>query len=65
LARKHGLLVPFDDIVNWAFGGILNVPCEIHSSTIRIRQAGFDECLDTEERLFTLFDELRARKVIP
>lgn len=65
LTRKHGLLVPFEGIVNWAFGGILNVPCEIHTSTIRIRQAGFHECLDTEDRLFTLFDEMRARKVIP
>ena len=65
LAKNHGLVVPFGDIVNWTFGGVLNVPCEIHTSTIRIRQAGFHECLDTEERLFALFDEMRARKVIP
>jgi nucleoside-diphosphate-sugar epimerase len=65
LAKKHGLVVPFEGIVNWTFGDILNVPCEIHTSTIRIRQAGFHECLDTEDRLFALFEEMRARKVIP
>jgi hypothetical protein len=37
----------------------------MHSSTIRIRQAGFHECLDSEDRLFELFDEMRARKYIP
>jgi hypothetical protein len=37
----------------------------MHSSTIRIRQAGFQECLDTEDRIFELFDEMRARNYIP
>jgi nucleoside-diphosphate-sugar epimerase len=65
LQGRHGLLVPFERLVNWAHGGILRLAHEVHSSTIRIRQAGFQECLDSEERLLELFDEMRARRFIP
>ncbi|TAL03733.1 MAG: SDR family oxidoreductase [Rhodospirillaceae bacterium] len=65
LARKHGLAVPFEQMLDWTYGIILNVAWEIHTSTIRIRQAGFHECLDSEDRLFALFDEMRERKFIP
>jgi nucleoside-diphosphate-sugar epimerase len=65
LTRQHGLVVPFDALYDWQHQGILKLPMEIHSSTIRIRKAGFHECLDSEDRLFELFDEMRARKWIP
>jgi nucleoside-diphosphate-sugar epimerase len=65
LKQKHGLVLDLDEIQDWSQGHILSSSLEMHSSTIRIRQAGFHDCLDTEDRLFELFDELRARNYIP
>ena len=65
LKRKHGLVVDLDRIQDWRQAAILSAATELHSSTIRIRQAGFHECLDSEDRLFELFDEMRARRYIP
>jgi nucleoside-diphosphate-sugar epimerase len=65
LKQQHGLALDLAEIQDWSQGYILSSSIEMHSSTIRIRQAGFHECLDTEDRLFELFDEMRARKYIP
>src|SRR4029453_11531292 len=35
------------------------------SSTIKLRSAGFADCLDTENRFLELFDRLAADRVIP
>jgi len=35
------------------------------TSTVKVRQAGFADALDTETRLPELFDELVATKVLP
>ena len=57
---------PYEDLVRWEFGefvfrsGFDNV-----SSTIKLRQAGFADCLDTEQRFLELFDQLAAHRVIP
>ena len=65
LRRRHGLVLDLAEIQDWSQGYILSSSIEMHSSTIRIRQAGFHDCLDTEDRLFELFDEMRVRKYIP
>jgi nucleoside-diphosphate-sugar epimerase len=65
LKRKHGLCVNLDEIQNWDQAYIMNARSDMHSSTIRIRKAGFHECLDSDDRFFELFDEMRARKYIP
>ncbi len=65
LKQKHDLVLDLSDIQDWSQGYILSSSLEMHSSTIRIRQAGFHDCLDTEDRLFELFDEMKARKYIP
>jgi nucleoside-diphosphate-sugar epimerase len=65
LKQQHGLVLDLDEIQDWSQGYILSSSLEMHSSTIRIRQAGFSDCLDTEDRLFELFDEMKARKYIP
>jgi len=65
LKRKHGLVIDLENIIDWDQAGILNAAAEVHSSTIRIRKAGFQECLDSDDRLIELFDEMRARKYIP
>jgi nucleoside-diphosphate-sugar epimerase len=65
LAAKHDLVVPFEQFLDWNHSGILGLSGDIHTSTIKIRQAGFQECLDSEDRLFELFDEMKARRFIP
>lgn len=65
LKQRHGLVLDLEEIQDWSQGYILSSSLEMHSSTIRIRQAGFHDCLDTEDRLFELFDEMKARKYIP
>jgi nucleoside-diphosphate-sugar epimerase len=65
LKQQHGLVLDLAEIQDWSQGYILSSSIEMHSSTIRIRQAGFHECLDTEDRLFELFDEMRVRNYIP
>jgi nucleoside-diphosphate-sugar epimerase len=65
LKRRHGLVVDLDDLMDWNQAYILSAAQEIHSSTIRIRKAGFQDCLDSDDRLIELFDEMRARRYIP
>lgn len=65
LKRQHGLVLDLDEIQNWDQGYVLGASTEIHSSTIRIRQAGFHDCLDSDDRLIELLEEMRARKYIP
>jgi nucleoside-diphosphate-sugar epimerase len=65
LKRGHGLVLDLDEIQNWDQAYVLGAGTEIHSSTIRIRQAGFQECLDSDDRMIELLEEMRARKYIP
>lgn len=65
LKRKHGLIYELDEIQDWSQAYIMNSESELHSSTIRIRQAGFHECLDTDDRIIELLHEMRERKYIP
>lgn len=67
LVDRYGLRpTPWQDLVSWAFGqfiwtsGYDNV-----SSTIKIRQAGFADCYDSEDRYVELLERLRADRVIP
>ncbi len=65
LTARHGLVVPFEDLLDWRHALVMRQSVEVHSSTVKIRHAGFDECLDSEDRLFELFDELQRRRYIP
>lgn len=65
LKRRHGLVLDLDEIQNWDQAYVLGAGTEIHSSTIRIRQAGFQECLDSDDRMIALLEEMRGRKYIP
>ncbi|MGY1915464.1 SDR family oxidoreductase [Blastococcus sp. SYSU DS0973] len=67
LAARHGLVsTPYEDLVRWEFGEfIFTSGFDNVSSTIKLRQAGFADCLDTEHRFLELFDRLAADGVIP
>ena len=67
LAARHGLVdTDYADLVGWEFGEfIFTSGFDNVSSTIKLRQAGFADCLDTGDRFLELFDQLADRKVIP
>ncbi|MEU2349096.1 SDR family oxidoreductase [Modestobacter sp. NPDC049651] len=67
LVAEHDLVpTPFEDLVGWDFGQfIFTSGFDNVSSTIKIRQAGFAGCLDTEDRFVELLERLAADRVIP
>jgi len=67
LVARHDLVpTPYEDLVRWEFGEfIFTSGFDNVSSTVKLRQAGFADCLDTEDRFLELFEQLAARKVIP
>lgn len=67
IVARHGLEpVPFDKVAAWSFGDfILRCDWDVITSTTKIRQAGFQDVVDSEAMFLRLFDEFRARKVIP
>lgn len=67
LVSRHGLRsTPYDDLVSWQFGDFLfRSEFDNVTSTVKARQAGFHDCLDSEDRFCELFDELVSRHVIP
>jgi nucleoside-diphosphate-sugar epimerase len=67
IVAKNGLVeTPWSDLVDWSFGDfIFNSDFDNVSSTIKIRKAGFDGCLDSEDRMLELLDGLANRRIIP
>jgi nucleoside-diphosphate-sugar epimerase len=67
LVEQHGLVrTPFEDIAGWDFGDFLfRSEFDNVSSTIKIRQAGFTDCLDSQDRFLELFEHLTADGIIP
>jgi nucleoside-diphosphate-sugar epimerase len=67
IQRRHGLQpIPYADLVRWPFVDYcLSRDYDVMTDTLKIRRAGFTECLDSEERFLELFDQFRAMKVIP
>jgi nucleoside-diphosphate-sugar epimerase len=67
LTQAHGLEpVPYAKVASWGFGDfVFRCDWDVISSTTRIRQAGFQDVVDSTEMFIRLFDEFRARKVIP
>ena len=67
ITRKHDLApIPYDQVASWAFGdAIFGTEYDNVSSTIKLRRAGFPDCIDTEEMFCTLFDQLRGKRIIP
>lgn len=71
IVAQHGLapyrldqLVPSWQFADFVFGyGQRPNPAVV--STIKLRQAGFHDCIDTEDMFFDLFDEMKRRRLIP
>jgi nucleoside-diphosphate-sugar epimerase len=71
MIKKYGLqpyayeqLIPSWGYTDWTFR-LNQVPFNSVLSTIKIRQAGFQECLDTEGMFVTQIQDLQRRKILP
>jgi hypothetical protein len=72
LTSKYGLKAfPFERTPEWAQGAFsppnsrLGCEYDFISDTIRVRQAGFADCIDSEQMFLGMFDRFRAEKLIP
>lgn len=67
LVEKYDLVdTPFDQLVGWGVGDFLfHHEADNITSTIKARQAGFADALDTATRLTQLFDELIKQRILP
>jgi nucleoside-diphosphate-sugar epimerase len=68
IVRKHGLQpLPYEQVSSWPFADAILRLMEYDNitSTIKVRRAGFHDCIDTEEMFSKLFNDLRRMQVIP
>jgi nucleoside-diphosphate-sugar epimerase len=67
VVERHGLRpIAYREIASWPFADAqFNTGYDLVQSTIKIRQAGFHDCLDSETRYRELFAELRRERYIP
>src|SRR6267378_3859790 len=67
MVARYGLhATPYEQIANWAFvDWMLNFREETILSTIKIRQAGFADCIDTHQSFKRQLTRLRAMCIIP
>jgi len=67
IVARHGLRqISYDQAAIWSYGDFLFTPgWDMMSSTTKLRQFGFCDVIDTETMFFSLFEALRAARVIP
>ena len=67
MVARYGLhTTPYDRIANWAFvDWMLNFGEEVIQSTIKIRQAGFADCIDTHQSFRRQLSRLRDMRIVP
>jgi nucleoside-diphosphate-sugar epimerase len=67
VVARHGLLpTRFADVADWTFAAYtFGVDWDVMSSTMKIRQAGFAEGIDTEEMILSHMKQLQQRRIIP
>ena len=67
MVGRYGLhATPYEQIANWAFlDWMLNFREETIQSTIKIRQAGFADCIDTHQSFRRQLTRLRDLRIIP
>lgn len=67
ITDKHGLRpIPYEDVAAWPFTDyVFGCDWDVMSHTLKIRQAGFHDCVDSEQAFLELFGKLREMKIIP
>ena len=58
--------IPYEQMVSWGFGDfVFRQGFDNISSTIKVRRAGFHECIDSETMFDQVFKQLREMKMLP
>jgi nucleoside-diphosphate-sugar epimerase len=67
IVTKHRLRpTPYAQTALWPYGDFVFTPgYDIMSDTLKLRQAGFAACVDTEKMFFDLFHHYRDARIIP
>jgi nucleoside-diphosphate-sugar epimerase len=72
LAKQHNLRsVPYDKLAgqSWQFADFMFAagknPAPVVVSTIKLRQHGFQDCIDTEDMLIELLEQYQAEGILP
>jgi nucleoside-diphosphate-sugar epimerase len=67
IVTKHGLApTPYRDVSSWAFGdAVFSWDYDLIADGSKARRHGFHEYADTAAMFTRIFDDLRARKIIP
>jgi nucleoside-diphosphate-sugar epimerase len=67
LVRKHGLKpYRFDEVVAWPFGDyVFNCNWDVMTSTVKARQHGFHDVVDSERMFERLLARFRGERIVP
>ncbi|MDQ0998309.1 nucleoside-diphosphate-sugar epimerase [Phyllobacterium ifriqiyense] len=67
MVEKHSLApTPYSDVSAWGFGDfVFGWDYDFFADGTKLRRAGFHEYIHTEEMFLRVFDDLKARKIIP
>jgi nucleoside-diphosphate-sugar epimerase len=67
IVAAHGLRrTEVADLVSWAVADFMfGIAWDVHSSTVKVRQAGFGECVDTRAEIARHVGRLREQHYIP
>jgi nucleoside-diphosphate-sugar epimerase len=66
MMQKYGLQHNYREVSSWSFGdAVFSWDYDMIADGSKARRSGFYEFVDTEEMFMRIFDDLRARKVIP
>jgi nucleoside-diphosphate-sugar epimerase len=66
MRSKYGLTGSYEEVSSWAFGdAVFSWDYDFFGDGTKARRLGFHEFIDTELMFYSLFDELKAKKIIP
>lgn len=67
IIAKHDLMpTPYAQAALWPYGDFIFMPdYDIMSDTLKLRQTGFADCMDTGQMFLDLFEQFRRGRVIP
>jgi NAD dependent epimerase/dehydratase family. len=66
MMKKYGLKHSYAEVSSWQFGdAVFNWDYDMIADGSKARRFGFHEYINTKQMFFSIFDELRSRRVIP
>ena len=67
IVKKHNLqAIPYDQMVSWGYGDFaFRQDFDNVSNTVKVRQAGFHDCIDSENMFAAYFAEMQKKRLLP